>query len=237
MTALLQIKNIHVAYGAIAALKGVSFDVPTNSIIALLGSNGAGKSTSLRAISGMLPLTQGEVLFQSESLVGLAAHKIVTKGICHVPEGRGIFLNLTIAENLDLGAWTQKDKTVTQNNLEKVFQLFPRLKERRQQISGTLSGGELQMLAIGRALMSSPKLLLLDEPSLGLAPKFIELIFSIVQEIHAQGTTIVLVEQNALQALKIADYGIVLETGKVSHHGKAADLLKSSAIQEAYLGA
>lgn len=237
MTALLQINNIHVAYGAIAALKGVSFDVPAKSIIALLGSNGAGKSTTLRAISGMLPLTQGEMFFQGQSLAGLEAHKIVAQGICHVPEGRGIFLNLTIAENLDLGAWTQKDKTITQDNLEKVFQLFPRLKERRQQISGTLSGGELQMLAIGRALMSSPKLLLLDEPSLGLAPKFIELIFSIIQEIHAQGTTIVLVEQNALQALKIADYGIVLETGKVAHHGKATELLNSSAIQEAYLGA
>ena len=234
---LLELKNLHVNYGAICALKGVSFAVPQGSIVALLGSNGAGKSTVLRTISGLLPATQGEILFQNCSLAKTAAHDIVAKGICHVPEGRGIFLNLSVLENLDLGAWTQKNKSLYKSNLEKVFALFPRLKERQQQLSGTLSGGELQMLAIGRALMSAPKLLLLDEPSLGLAPKLIELIFSIIQEIHKQGMTIVLVEQNAHQALKIADYGIVLETGKVAHHGKAADLLNSSVIQEAYLGA
>lgn len=234
---LLTIKNIHVHYGAIQALKGISFAVEQGSILTLIGANGAGKSTTLRAISGLLPLSQGEIFFQNESLANMPAHHIVAKGISHAPEGRGIFLNLTVWENLDLGAWSHRNKAAFAKNLDRVFHFFPRLKERQQQLAGTLSGGELQMLAIGRALMAEPKLLLLDEPSLGLAPKFVELIFSIIQEIHTQGITIVLVEQNALQALKIADYGIVLETGKIAHKGKASELLKSSAIQEAYLGA
>jgi len=241
-TALLHFDEVEVHYGAIHAIKGVSFQVRRGEIVTLIGANGAGKSTILRAISGLLRPTRGKIMYQGTSLLQMAPHAIVRQGISHAPEGRGIFLNLSVEDNLDLGAWVcSKTRPATHakdlgQDLEQVYSLFPRLGERRHQSAGTLSGGEQQMLAIGRALMSHPELLLLDEPSLGLAPQIIETIFEIIQQINREGKTVLLVEQNALQALEIAHHGIVLETGKVSLTGTAKDLMASDDVRKAYLG-
>jgi branched-chain amino acid transport system ATP-binding protein len=233
---ILSFKDVNVFYGIIQALHGVSFEVKKGQIVTLVGANGAGKSTTLRAISGLVKPKSGEILFKGEDLTNLAPHEIVRKRLCQAPEGRGIFLNLTVEENMDLGAWAAPDKSAYKANMDHGYQLFPRLKERRTQLAGTLSGGEQQMLAIARALMGQPELLLLDEPSLGLAPQIIEKIFEIITDINKTGMTIVLVEQNALQALQIAHYGIVLETGQVKTQGHAGDLLRSDDIRKAYLG-
>lgn len=229
-------ENVSVHYGAIHALKGVSFDVRAGEIVTLIGSNGAGKTTTLRTISGLVRPSSGRIIHEGQEIGGVAPHLIVRRKICHSPEGRGIFPNLTVEENLDLGAWTVADKTVLQGDLESVYTLFTRLKERRRQSAGTLSGGEQQMLAIGRALMGRPELLLLDEPSLGLAPQIIERIFETIQTINRQGKTVLLVEQNALQALQIAHRGVVLETGRVALSGEAGELLKSEQVRKAYFG-
>lgn len=239
MSALLEFKNVSVNYGGIQALRGVSFSIPEKEIVTVIGCNGAGKSTCLRAISGIVPLKGGEIYFNGEKISGWSnktPHKVAHLGIAHVPEGRGIFPDLTVNENLDLGAWREKSHAKIEKDREHVFHLFPRLKERMHQAGGTLSGGEQQMLAIGRALMSHPKLLLLDEPSLGLAPQIISLIFSIIKEIHKEGTTVLLVEQNAHLALQIAHRGLVLETGELLFMDEARNLLNNSKVREAYLG-
>jgi branched-chain amino acid transport system ATP-binding protein len=235
-SAVLQFKNVSVHYGVIQAIKDVTFDVHQGQIVTLIGANGAGKTTTLRSVSGLVKVSGGQVLYKGEVISNQPAHQIVRKRICQAPEGRGIFLNLSVEENLDLGAWTAPDKKTYADDLEHVFSLFPRLKERRQQNSGTLSGGEQQMLAIGRALMAHPDVLLLDEPSLGLAPQIIEKIFEIIQMINRAGKTVLLVEQNALQALQIAHQGVVLETGKVVLQGEAKALLASDEVRRAYLG-
>jgi len=233
---MLKFENISVHYGAIQAVRDISFEVKKGEIVTLIGANGAGKTTTLRAVSGLVKPSQGRILFHGEVISGMAPHLIVRKRICQAPEGRGIFLNLSVEENLDLGAWSAPKSAVFKDDLEYVFGLFPRLKERRSQNAGTLSGGEQQMLAIARALMGHPDLLLLDEPSLGLAPQIIEKIFEIIQAINRQGKTVLLVEQNALQALQIAHQGIVLETGTVAVQGSAKKLLSSDEVRKAYLG-
>lgn len=233
---MLKLQNLSVNYGSIQALHSVSLEVPKGEIVCLIGSNGAGKTTVLKTISGLLKPTSGQILFNDENIAGLAPELIVRKGLCQAPEGRGIFLNLTVEDNLDLGAWAVKDKTTYAADLERSFTLFPRLKERRKQNAGTLSGGEQQMLAIARALMGHPDLLLLDEPSLGLAPQVIEKIFEIIVEINKLGKTVLLVEQNALQALEISHRGIVLEVGHVALQGSAKELLSSDQVRKAYLG-
>ena len=234
--ALLRFENVSVHYGAIQAIKDISFEVQKGQIVTLIGANGAGKTTSLRAVSGLVKVSSGRVTYQGQTISNLPAHLIVRKRICQAPEGRGIFLNLTVEENLDLGAWASPTPGTYQQDLEHSFELFPRLKERRKQNAGTLSGGEQQMLAIARALMGHPDLLLLDEPSLGLAPQIIERIFEIIQTINREGKTVLLVEQNALQALQIAHRGVVLETGRVSLQGPAKELLSSDEVRKAYLG-
>jgi branched-chain amino acid transport system ATP-binding protein len=235
MSTLLQFTNVSVSYGGIQALREISFSIPKGEIVTILGANGAGKTSCLRAISGLVPLQSGAVLYQGKDLCAhKKPHLLAGMGIAHVPEGRGIFPELTVDENLDLGAWNDSSKC--EENREKAFHFFPRLKERRAQLGGTLSGGEQQMLAIGRALMSHPTLLLLDEPSLGLAPQVIALIFKIIQEINKQGTTVLLVEQNAHLALQIAHKGLVLETGSLTLVDEARNLLNNSKIREAYLG-
>ncbi|HVM32337.1 MAG TPA: ABC transporter ATP-binding protein [bacterium] len=237
MTApLLEIKNLSVFYGAVQALKGVSLAVPKGQTVCLIGANGAGKSTTLRTISGLVRPQEGAIRFEGESILGLPAHQLVGKGLVQCPEGRGIFPNLTVEENLDLGAYARKDQAGVKPDLEKVYALFPRLKERHKQSAGTLSGGEQQMLAMGRALMAKPKLLLLDEPSLGLAPQMIELIFETIENINKAGTTVLLVEQNALMALEISSYAYVLETGSVLLEGEAAKVAKDPKVKAAYLG-
>lgn len=233
---LIQVENVSVHYGAIQAIHGVSFSVNQGEIVTLIGANGAGKTTTLRAMSGLVKVTTGRILYKGEVISNLAANLIVRKRICQAPEGRGIFLNLSVEENLDLGAWTAPDKKTFAADLDHVFGLFPRLKERRSQNAGTLSGGEQQMLAIGRALMAHPEVLLLDEPSLGLAPQIIEKIFEIIQQINRDGVTVLLVEQNALQALQIAHKGVVLETGRVVMQDSAQILLRSDEVRRAYLG-
>lgn len=233
---VLELKNVSVKYGAIEAIRGIDFQVKKGQIVSLIGSNGAGKTTTLRAISGLVKPSGGEILHHGEKIAGMAPHLIVRRRISQAPEGRGIFLNLSVEENLDLGAWAAPDKATYSRDLEHAFTLFPRLKERRKQNAGTLSGGEQQMLAIARALMNHPEILLLDEPSLGLAPQIIEKIFQIIQDINREGKTVVLVEQNALQALEISHHGIVLETGKVKLQGSAKELLNSDEIRKAYLG-
>lgn len=233
---ILEFENVEVFYGAVKAISEVSFQVSKGEILTLIGANGAGKTTVLRSISGLVRPSSGDIRYRGTSITGLKPHKIVQQHVCQVPEGRGIFLNLSVEENIDLGAWVNKSKERYDQDLENVFQLFPRLKERRKQNAGTLSGGEQQMLAIGRALMGHPDILLLDEPSLGLAPQIIETIFEIIQEINRQGTTVLLVEQNALQALEIADRGVVLETGEVAVQGAAKELLKNDSVRKAYLG-
>lgn len=234
---LLEFKNVGVSYGGIKALRDISFSIPQGEIVTILGANGAGKTSCLRAISGLVPLVSGEVLYQGKPLSPQSykkPHLLAAMGIAHVPEGRGIFPELTVDENLDLGAWN--DSTKLEENRKRAFKFFPRLEERRSQLGGTLSGGEQQMLAIGRALMSHPTLLLLDEPSLGLAPQVIALIFKIIEEINKQGTTVLLVEQNAHLALQIAHKGLVLETGSLTLVDEARNLLNNPKIREAYLG-
>ncbi len=234
--ALLQLRNVHTYYGAIHALKGVDMHVNQGEIVTLIGSNGAGKSTTLKTISGILGPREGEVAFNGQKISGLEAHKITELGIAHVPEGRRIFPRLTVQENLEMGAFTMNDQARIKQNLERVFTLFPRLKERVSQLGGTLSGGEQQMLAMGRALMMDPKLLMLDEPSMGLAPILVEQIFQTVVELNKAGVTILLVEQNALQALTIAHRGYVIQTGTIALHDEAKNLLTNEAVKEAYLG-
>lgn len=233
---LLSVQGVSVKYGAIRAVDSLSFDVMPGEIVTLIGANGAGKTTTLRAISGLVSVSSGVIQYRGETISNTAPHLIVRKKIAHAPEGRGIFLNLSVEENLDLGAYTAPETAYYAKDLEHVFSLFPRLKERRTQNAGTLSGGEQQMLAIGRALMAHPDLVLLDEPSLGLAPQFIEKIFEIIQTINREGKTVLLVEQNAFQALKVAHRAIVLETGKITMQGDAQALLKSDQIRKAYLG-
>ncbi|MEW6057849.1 MAG: ABC transporter ATP-binding protein [Bdellovibrionota bacterium] len=233
---MLEFRDVHVHYGSIHALKGINFSVEPGKIVTLIGSNGAGKSTTLRAISGLLRPSRGEIFFQGESIGGRKPDSIVAMGVSHAPEGRGIFSNMSVEENLILGAYLRKDKENIASDMEHVFELFPRVKERLWQNAGTLSGGEQQMLAIGRALMAKPKILLLDEPSLGLAPQIIEKIFEIIVKVNQAGTTVLLVEQNALLALEVAHYALVLETGKIVTHGQSKDLLDSAEIRKAYLG-
>ena len=232
----LRFENVSVHYGAIQAIRDLSFEVNQGEIVTLIGANGAGKSTTLRAISGLVKVSQGRVLYRDEVISNTPAYEIVRRKICQAPEGRGIFLNLSVEENLDLGAWTAPSKATLEDDLEKAYVLFPRLKERRKQNAGTLSGGEQQMLAIARALMAHPDLLLLDEPSLGLAPQIIEKIFETIVRINQGGMTVLLVEQNALQALQIAHHGVVLETGKIALQGTATELLASDEVRKAYLG-
>ena len=236
MEAILQLKDVKMNYGPIAALKGIDLSVPQGQIVALLGANGAGKTTTLKVISGLLKPSAGEILFEGRNIAGKPAHRIARQGIMQSPEGRHVLLGLTVEENLRAGAYAISSKAETDRNFSRVYDLFPRLEERRKQQSGTLSGGEQQMLAIGRALMGSPRVLLLDEPSLGLAPLLIKDIFATLKKIRDEGTTILIVEQNALATLKIADYAYVLELGKISMHGEAATLMQNPRLVEAYLG-
>ena len=233
--AILQVNDIHVYYGSIHAIKGISFEVNEGEIVTLIGANGAGTSTTLNTISGLLHSKTGHIEFMGEPLNHVPSHKVVSKGLALVPEGRRIFLQMSVQENLDMGAFSRRGGNIDAD-MERVFEQFPRLKERRKQVAGTLSGGEQQMLAMGRALMSNPKLLMLDEPSMGLAPILVEQIFDIIKNLHKAGTTILLVEQNAQAALSVADRGYVLETGKIVTTGTGAELLASPAIKKAYLG-
>ena len=232
---MLKVNDIHVYYGAIHAIKGVSFEVREGEIVTLIGANGAGKTTTLNTVAGLLQPKSGTVEFDGRVLSGTQAYKVVSKGLALVPEGRRVFLQMTVEDNLEMGAFTQPNSAV-KAGLERVYEQFPRLKERRRQVAGTLSGGEQQMLAMGRALMSSPKLMMLDEPSMGLAPILVEQIFEIVQTLHKAGTTILLVEQNAQMALSVADRGYVLETGKIVATGTGPELLNNEAVKKAYLG-
>ena len=235
---MLNVKNLHVSYGAIKALHGVSLEVPQGSIVTLIGANGAGKSTTLRSVSGLVKSTSGSILYDGQEISKLPAHKIVGRGLCHVPEGRMIFSNLTVMENLKMGAYLQRDRKWIAAQTEYVFSLFPRLKERENQASGTLSGGEQQMLAIGRALLSKPQFLMLDEPSLGIAPLLVKTIFERIVEINReQGLTILLVEQNANLALDVSSYAYVLETGRILLEGPSATVKADPQVQAAYLGA
>lgn len=234
--AMLTVENINVYYGVIHALKDISFQVNEGEIVALIGANGAGKTTTLQTVSGMLSAKSGSIRFQDQEISRMPEYKIVKQGISHVPEGRRMFSNLTVLENLKMGAYTRKDKQEINNSLEMVYERFPRLKERTRQLAGTLSGGEQQMLAMGRALMANPRILLLDEPSMGLSPLLVSEIFDIIQEINKQGVTILLVEQNAKKALSIANRAYVLETGRIVKEDDAQALLHDEAIKKAYLG-
>ena len=233
---MLEVKDLEVYYGAIHAVKGISLRVEDGQIVTLIGSNGAGKSTTLHTISGLIKPRSGNILFDGTDITGTPAHKIVASGLVQVPEGRHVFANMSVMENLDMGAYLRKDKDGIEKDKKKVFELFPRLFERKNQLSGTLSGGEQQMLAMGRALMERPRVLLLDEPSMGLAPLLVKEIFSIIKTINEEGTTVLLVEQNANMALSIADYAYVLETGRITLSGPAADPSASEAVRKAYLG-
>ncbi|MDQ7782396.1 MAG: ABC transporter ATP-binding protein [Desulfomonilaceae bacterium] len=233
---MLEIEELHVRYGGIAALRGISLSVAEKKIVSLLGANGAGKSTTVRAVSGIVPISSGNVAFKGRSLRGLPPHEIQRLGLVHVPEGRKIFANLTVRENLVMGAYNNQDKDDVTTKMTRVFSTFPRLETRARQLGGTLSGGEQQMLAIGRALMSSPKLLMMDEPSLGLAPLVTAEVFRVIEEIRSEGITIFLIEQNADAALKIADYAYLLETGSVVLEGSGMELLDNPKVREAYLG-
>lgn len=237
MGEMLSVKNINVYYGSIHAIKDVSFHVNEGEIVTLIGANGAGKTTTMHAISGLLKLQSGEIDYCGQTISKMEAHKIIRLGLAQVPEGRRVFSGLTVQQNLQMGAYTRRDgKEAIQNDFDMVFDLLPRLKERRNQPAGTLSGGEQQMLAMGRALMSKPKLLMLDEPSMGLAPILVEQIFDIIRELHTAGTTILLVEQNAQAALSVADRAYVLETGRITLSGTGKELMASDAVRKAYLG-
>lgn len=233
---MLKIENLHVAYGGIQALRGISLEVPDGQIVTLIGANGAGKSTMLRTITGLVKAQSGSIQWNGKELIGLSIDQIISEGIAMSPEGRRVFADLTVLENLKIGAYLRKDKAEIQKDIEWVYSLFPRLQERSWQAAGTLSGGEQQMLAMGRALMSKPKVIMLDEPSMGLAPILVEEIFKIIKHLHEAGTTILLVEQNAQAALSVADRGYVMETGKIVASGTGAELLDSPAIKKAYLG-
>jgi branched-chain amino acid transport system ATP-binding protein len=233
---MLELRDVHTFYGAIHALRGISMTIDEGEIVTLIGSNGAGKSTTLRTISGLLKPRQGEILFKDEAIHGRPPHEIVRLGVCQSPEGRRVFARMTVQENLEMGAFSRRDKGALGADFDRVYGLFPRMKERIGQRAGTLSGGEQQMLAIGRALMSAPKLLLLDEPSMGLAPILVEQIFQIVQTINTQGTTVLLVEQNALMALAVAHRGYILQTGEIVLSDTAANLSKDEGVRRAYLG-
>lgn len=233
---MLKLQDLSVSYGSIKAVKGIDIHIQKGKIVALLGSNGAGKTSTLKAISGMLAIDRGQIDFKGQSILNLKPEKIAQRGIVQSPEGRQIFVSLTVAENLRVGAFNEKRKSVIKARMDFVYEIFPRLMERQNQIAGTLSGGEQQMLAIGRALMANPEVLLLDEPSLGLAPLIVKAIFEIIQKLNQQGVTVLIVEQNALQTLKIADYAYVLETGKIIMQGKGTDLLQDERVIEAYLG-
>ena len=231
--AMLEIKDLEVYYGMIQAIKGISFEVNQGEVIALIGANGAGKTTTLQTITGMLQAKAGSIIFEGKDITRVPGHKIVAMGMAHVPEGRRVFSNLTVYENLKLGAFTKKNKKEIEETLGRVYQSFPRLQERRNQSAGTLSGGEQQMLAMGRALMSKPRIILMDEPSMGLSPIFVEEIFSIIRQISAEGTTVLLVEQNAKKALSIADRAYVLETGTIALSGPAQELMNNESIKKA----
>ena len=233
---MLEVKNLVVSYGAIKALKGISFNVEQGDVITLIGSNGAGKTTTLHSISNLIKKESGSILFEGEDITNLSADKIVKRGLIQVPEGRRVFANMSVKENIEMGAYLRQDKDGIKKDMEWCYELFPRLKERLAQMAGTLSGGEQQMLAMARALMSKPRLLLLDEPSMGLAPILVDEIFSIVQKISAGGTTILLVEQNAFKALSIANRAYILETGSIAKEGIAADLASDDSVKKAYLG-
>lgn len=234
--AMLEVKDLEVYYGMIQAIKGVSFEVNQGEVIALIGANGAGKTTILHTVTGLLAPKKGSVLFEGKDITKIPAHKIVSLGMAHVPEGRRVFADLSVYENLKMGAYTRKDNEEIEKSLDRVYERFPRLKERKNQLAGTLSGGEQQMLAMGRALMSQPKIILMDEPSMGLSPILVNEIFDIIQEVSKSGTTVLLVEQNAKKALSIADRAYVLETGKIVLDGKAEALLNDDSIKKAYLG-
>jgi len=233
---ILKVEGLETYYGKVAALKGISFEVREGQIVTLLGSNGAGKSTTLRTLSGLITPQAGSVIFCGEDITKLPSHEIVTRGMVHIPEGRLIFKDLTVTENLDLGSYTTKDKHERKRRMQSVFTRFPILADRRRQLGGTLSGGEQQMLAIGRGLMAAPKLLLMDEPSMGIAPLIVRDITDIIEGLHRDGTTILLVEQNAKMALGLADYGYVLDTGSIALHGRGADLRQDDKVVKAYLG-
>ena len=234
--AMLEVRDLEVNYGSINAIKKISFDVNEGEVIALIGANGAGKTTTLHTITGLLKAKSGSVMFDGKELLKIPPHKIVEMGMAHVPEGRRIFQQLTVYKNLTLGAFTRKDKSAIDETLQMVYSKFPRLEERKKQIAGTLSGGEQQMLAMGRALMSKPKIVLMDEPSMGLSPLFVAEVFKIIEEIRASGTTVLLVEQNAKKALEIADRAYVLETGKIVLSGDAHELMNNDSVKKAYLG-
>ncbi len=234
--AMLEVKDLEVFYGMIQAIKGISFEVNEGEVIALIGANGAGKTTILHTITGLLEASKGEVFFDGENITKIPAHKIVSMGMAHVPEGRRVFANLTVLQNLKMGAYTRRDKNEIEETLATIYERFPRLQERQNQLAGTLSGGEQQMLAMGRALMSHPKIILMDEPSMGLSPIFVNEIFDIIRSVSSSGTTVLLVEQNAKKALSIADRAYVLETGKIVLEGQASDLLNNDSIKKAYLG-
>ena len=234
--AMLEVKDIEVFYGVIQAIKGISFEVNEGEVIALIGANGAGKTTTLQTITGLISPKKGQIFFEGQEITHVPAHKIVSMGMAHVPEGRRVFAQLSVLDNLKLGAFTRKDKEEIEETLIRVYKRFPRLEERKNQIAGTLSDGEQQMLAMGRALMSHPKIILMDEPSMGLSPIFVNEIFDIIQEVSKSGTTVLLVEQNAKKALSIADRGYVLETGRIVLEGNAKDLLDNEQVKKAYLG-
>ena len=233
--AMLEVKNLKVHYGVIQAIKGISFEVNEGEVIALIGANGAGKTTTLQTITGMLKPSEGEILFEGQDIVKVPGHKIVSMGMAHVPEGRRVFAELSVYENLKLGAYTRKDKNEIAESLAKVYKSFPRLEERKNQLAGTLSGGEQQMLAMGRALMSHPRLIVLDEPSMGLSPLYVNEIFDIIQEINKDGVTVLLVEQNAKKALSISNKAYVLETGNIVLSGDAKELMNNERVKKAYL--
>ncbi|MEG1848740.1 MAG: ABC transporter ATP-binding protein [Lachnospiraceae bacterium] len=234
--AMLEVKDLEVNYGVIKAIKGINFEVNEGEVIALIGANGAGKTTILHTITGLIPAAAGNVIFEGTDITKLPGHKIVTLGMAHVPEGRRVFSQLTVYQNLKMGAYTRNDKEEFADTIQLVYKRFPRLEERKNQTAGTLSGGEQQMLAMGRALMSHPKIILMDEPSMGLSPIFVEEIFSMIQEVSASGTTVLLVEQNAKKALSIANRAYVLETGKIALEGNAAELMNNESVKTAYLG-
>ena len=236
MAAILEVKDLQVYYGVIQALKGISFEVNQGEIIALIGANGAGKTTTLQTITGMIPSKGGSIIYDGQDITRMPGYKLVPMGIAHVPEGRRVFAEMSVLQNLKLGAYTRSNKNEIEETIKMIYERFPRLEERKNQMAGTLSGGEQQMLAMGRALMSRPKLLMLDEPSLGLAPLVVQGIFDIIRTVNEQGVTVLLIEQNANMALKIADYAYVLETGNITKSGTGAELLADESIKEAYLG-